>query len=41
MRMEVSLETHDLWGVIDGSEVNQKKDCLSLSMILNSISEED
>ena len=27
MRMEVSLEGHDLWGVIDRSEVNQKKDC--------------
>ena len=39
MRMEVSLEAHDLWGVIDGSEVNQKKDCLALSMIPNSISE--
>ena len=39
MRMEVSLEAHDLWGVIDGSEVNQKKDRLTLSMILNSIPE--
>ena len=39
MRMEVSLEAHDLWGVIDGSEVNRKKDRLALSMILNSISE--
>ena len=39
LRMEVALETHDMWGVIDGSEVNQKKDCLALSMILNSISE--
>ena len=39
MRMEVSLEAHDLWRVIDGSEVNRKKDRLALSMILNSISE--
>ena len=39
MRMEVSLDAHDLWGVIDGSEVNRKKDRLALSMILNSISE--
>ena len=39
MRMEVSLEAHDLWEVIDGSEVNQKKDRLALSMILNSILE--
>ena len=39
MRKEVSLEAHDLWGVIDGSEVNFKKDCLALLMILNSISE--
>ena len=39
MRMEVSLEAHDLWGVIDGSEVNRKKDRIALSMILNSISE--
>ena len=39
MRMEVSLEANDLWGVIDGSEVNRKKDHLALSMILNSISE--
>ena len=39
MRMEVSLEAHDLWGVIDGSEVNRKKDRLALLMILNSISE--
>ena len=38
MRMEVSLEAHDFWGVINGSEVNRKKDCLALSMILNSIS---
>ena len=34
MRMEGSLEAHDLWGVIDGSEVNRKKDRLALSMIL-------
>ena len=39
MKMKVSLEAHDLWGVIDGSEVNRKKDRLALSMILNSISE--
>ena len=39
MRMEVSLEAHDLWEVIDESEVNRKKDRLALSMILNSISE--
>ena len=39
MRMEVSLEGHDLWGVIEGSEVNHNKDCLALSMILHSISE--
>ena len=39
MRIEVSLEAHDLWGVIDGSEVNWKKDRLALSMILSSISE--
>ena len=39
MRMEVSLDAHDLWGVIDRSEVNRKKDHLALSMILNSISE--
>ena len=39
MRMEVSLEAHDLWGVIDGSEVNRKKDRLALLMILNSIFE--
>ena len=38
MRMEVSLEDHDLCGVIEGSEVNLNKDCLVLSMILNSIS---
>ena len=37
--MEVSLKAHDLWGVIDGSEVNHKKDHLALSMILNFISE--
>ena len=37
MRMKVSLEAHYLWGVIDGSEVNPKKDHLTLSMILNSI----
>ena len=37
MRMEVSLEAHDLWEVIDGSEVNRTKDRLALSMILNSI----
>ena len=30
MRMEVSLEAHDLWGVIDGSEINQKKDRLDI-----------
>ena len=30
MRMEVSLEAHDLWGVLDGSEVNHKKDRLVL-----------
>ena len=28
-----------MWGVIDGSEVNRKKDRLALSMILNSIFE--
>ena len=39
MRMDVSLEAHDLWGVIDGSEVNRKKDHFALSMILNSIFE--
>ena len=39
MRMEVSLKAHDLFGFIDGSEVNCKKDCHALSMILNSISE--
>ena len=39
MRMEVSLEAHDLWGVIDGSEVNRKKYRLELLMMLNSISE--
>ena len=39
MRLEVSLEAHDLWGVIDGSEVNHKKNCPALLMILNSISE--
>ena len=39
MRMEVSLGAHDLWGVIDRSEVIRKKDRLALSMILNSISE--
>ena len=38
MRMEVSLEAHNLWGVIDGSEVNRKNDRLALLMILNSIS---
>ena len=38
-RMEVSLEAHDLWGVIDGIEVNCKKDHLAFFMILNSISE--
>ena len=37
--MEVSLEAHDLWGVIDGSEINRKKDHFALSMIFNSISE--
>ena len=30
MRMDISLEAHDLWGVIDGSEVNCKKDRLAL-----------
>ena len=39
MRMEVSLVAHDLWGVIDGSEVNRKKDRPALLMIINSISE--
>ena len=39
MRMEVSLEAHDLWGVIDESEINRRKDSLVLSMNLNSISE--
>ena len=39
MRMKVSLEAHDLLGVNDGSEINHKKDCLALSMILNSILE--
>ena len=39
MRMEVSLEGHDLWGFIEGSEVNHNKGCLALSMIFNSISE--
>ena len=39
MRMKVSLEDHDLWGVIDGSKVNHKKDPLAFSMIQNSISE--
>ena len=39
MRIEVSLEAHDLWGVIDGSEVNCKKDRFVLLMILSSISE--
>ena len=39
MKMEVYLEAHDLWGVIDGSEVNRKKDRLVLLMILNSILE--
>ena len=39
MRMKYSSEVHGLWGVIDGSEVNQKKDRFALSMILNSISE--
>ena len=34
MRMEVSLEAHDLWRVIDGKEVNRKKDRLALLMIL-------
>ena len=38
MRIEVSLEAHDLWRVIDGSEVNCKKDRLELSTILDSIS---
>ena len=37
-RIEVSLEAYDLWGVIDGREVNHKKDRFALSMILNSIS---
>ena len=37
MRIEVSLEAYDLWGVIDGSEVNRKKDRFALSMILDSI----
>ena len=32
-------EAHDLWGVIDGSDINCKKDSLVLSMILNSISD--
>ena len=36
-RMEVTLEEHDLWGVIDGSDENCKKDHLVLSTILNSI----
>ena len=39
MRMKVSLEAHNLWGFIDESEVNHKKDPLGLLMILNSILE--
>ena len=39
MRMEVSLEVHDLWGVIDGIEVYRKSDHLALSMILSFILE--
>ena len=39
MRMKVSLEAHNLWGFIDESEVNHKKDPLALSMIVNSILE--
>ena len=39
MRMEVSLEAQDLWGFINESEVNCKKDSLALLMIINSISE--
>ena len=39
MKMEVYVEAHDLWRLIDGSEVNRKKDRLALLMILNSISE--
>ena len=39
LRMEVTLEAHDLWGFIDESEENRKKDRLALLMILNSISE--
>ena len=30
IRMEVTLEVHNLWGVIDGSSENRKKDCLAL-----------
>ena len=37
--MEVSLEAHDLWGVIDESEISCQTDHLELPMILNSISE--
>ena len=39
MRMDAFLEAHDLYGVIYGSEVNLKKGCLALLMILNSILE--
>ena len=39
MGMEVSLEAHDLWGVIDESEINRKTDHLALTVILNSISD--
>ena len=37
MRMEVYLEAHGLWEVIEGDEENQKKDRLVLSAILSSI----
>ena len=39
IRMEVTLEAHDLWGVINRNEENHKQDHLALSMILNFISE--
>ena len=36
MRMEVYLEAHGLWEVMNGTEKNQKKDLQALSAILNS-----
>ena len=37
--MEVYLDAHGLWDVIEGNEENRKKDILALYAILSSIPE--